>query len=618
MGPTTGGLTIAVSGLPGGVTPHVRVTGPSSYSRDVTSSVTLSDLIPGSYQLNAARVDLPGVSYLAAPQVVSVSVAAGEVANATFAYSATAAATLNLKLAGVQLVQSVQRPDNGVPMVAGRDALLRVFVSANQGNTAQPTVRVRLRQGATVVDSFLITAPGASVPQALDTATLTSTWNVVISGNRMVAGIGLTAELDPTDLVAESNESDNRYPVSGTMSLDLRSVPQFNVRFIPVKQSVNGLTGNATAGNAAALIDVTHRMYPLNQMNIEVRPTYTTSAPVLQNDDGNGAWGQILSEMSALKSSDGSAADYVGVVPATYNSGIAGLGYVGYAAAIAWDKNGSAPNVIAHELGHNLGRQHAPCGNPAGPDPSYPYANATIGVWGYDFIAQQLKSPASYKDLMSYCNPTWVSDYTYEAILQFRGTAPAIGGAAGQGGGGAAEATSGVLLWGRVKQGQLILEPAFVVSAPPRMPSRPGIYRLTGTDAGGGALFDFSFDGDLVADLPGGSERHFAFVVPLGSSEISRLSILSLRANGRRTERQTRSRLGQSALAPSARRLRSGEAEVRWDPAYPMALVRDAASGQVLSFARGRLGRIAFPGTALLVDLSDGVRSVSHTVLVAP
>ena len=42
------------------------------------------------------------------------------------------------------LVQSVQTYDRTVPLVRDRDALLRVFVTANQVNTALPDVDVTL------------------------------------------------------------------------------------------------------------------------------------------------------------------------------------------------------------------------------------------------------------------------------------------------------------------------------------------------------------------------------------------------------------------------------------------------------------------------------------------
>jgi hypothetical protein len=73
--------------------------------------------------------------------------------------------------------------------------------------------------------------------------------------------------------------------------------------------------------------------------------------------------------------------------------------------------------VAAHELGHNFGRNHAPCGGAGGPDPSYPYPDAKLGTYGWN--GAQLLSPTQFVDLMSYCNPGWVSDYSYEGVQQF-------------------------------------------------------------------------------------------------------------------------------------------------------------------------------------------------------
>jgi hypothetical protein len=84
----------------------------------------------------------------------------------------------------------------------------------------------------------------------------------------------------------------------------------------------------------------------------------------------------------------------------------------GSGAKDAWD-------TLAHELGHALGREHADCGNPDGPDPSYPYRNATLGeTYGYDFDLAKLLKPKAYRDVMSYCTPVWISDYTYSALFE--------------------------------------------------------------------------------------------------------------------------------------------------------------------------------------------------------
>jgi hypothetical protein len=49
-----------------------------------------------------------------------------------------------------------------------------------------------------------------------------------------------------------------------------------------------------------------------------------------------------------------------------------------------------------------------------------------------------------------------------------------------------------------------------------------------------------------------------------------------------------------------------------------MALVRDPATGQILSFARGGQIDLAAPGQSLDVTLSDGVSSVRQIVAIVP
>ena len=39
-----------------------------------------------------------------------------------------------------------------------------------------------------------------------------------------------------------------------------------------------------------------------------------------------------------------------------------------------------------------------------------------IGTWGYDSLSGQLKNPSNTADFMGYCEPSWISDYTYEAL----------------------------------------------------------------------------------------------------------------------------------------------------------------------------------------------------------
>src|SRR5690606_37384197 len=58
--------------------------------------------------------------------------------------------------------------------------------------------------------------------------------------------------------------------------------------------------------------------------------------------------------------------------------------------------------TMAHEVGHNHGREHAPCGGASDPDPDYPYTGASLGWWGF-IDPDRLLAPNSSRDIMSYC-----------------------------------------------------------------------------------------------------------------------------------------------------------------------------------------------------------------------
>jgi hypothetical protein len=592
----------------------VTVSGPAGYSRLLTATTQLSGLAVGVYRVTPGYVNAQGQTWTGQSSADSVVLAGGDSTGVVVTYTGGAATSLNLGIAGVQLIQSTQRADNSIPMVANRDALLRVFVTANSANAVAPAVRVRVFSGLTQVDSLDVSAPGTGVPQTVDTANLSASWNVLIPAARVLSGLAYQVEVDPGDAVAETDETDNRWPGTSTrQSVAVQVVPAFNLRFVPVHQSVNGLTGQVNNANKDAFVAVGRKIFPLATANVTVRSVYTTSAAALDANDNSGGWGQILNETSALQAADGSPDHYVSIVATAYSSGIAGLGWVGAPAAVAWDKSGSAPGVIAHELGHNFGRLHAPCGNPSGPDASYPYVGGGIGTWGIDLPALSLKSPATLKDLMSYCHPEWVSDYTYMGVLSFRGAGPTVLPSAAAG--------PGLLVWGRMRNGTIILEPALTVNAPPRLPGRPGPEQIEGLDGAGNRVFSLSFEGELVPDLPGGEERQFAYVVPLPDRDRARLAGLRLTARGLTALRVSTAALRALSTASSqpVTATRVGEeTEVRWDRAYPLAVIRDARTGEILALARDGVARLRGKASVLRVELSEGVSSTPGVTLGAP
>lgn len=78
----------------------------------------------------------------------------------------------------------------------------------------------------------------------------------------------------------------------------------------------------------------------------------------------------------------------------------------------------SLPRAAAHELGHNFGLLHAPCGVLDGLDTNYPPSlGGRIGFVGFNVHTGE-PIPASYYDMMSYCGErAWISAYNTERLF---------------------------------------------------------------------------------------------------------------------------------------------------------------------------------------------------------
>ena len=612
----TTGLTVTIDGLPAGTAADVSVTGPGGFSQTITATQTFNNLTPGTYTITANSVSSGSTGYSPSPASQTTTVATGSVASASVSYSVVVPGALNLKIDGMYLTQSVQTYSGAVPLVKDRNGYLRVFVTANQSNVAQPAVRVRFYNGInpTPVQTLTINSPGLSTPLSPDESSLSNSWNVAVPGSLIQPNLKILADVDPSNTVVEANEGDNNFPASGlALAMDVRTTSAFSVRFVPVLQQVAGRLGNVSDGNKDQVLAETMKMHPLAAYDADVRTTpYISGAPAL--DAGNAStWTQVLSEVNTLRQTDVSSRYYFGVVNPNYSSGIAGVGYVPGQAALGWDKLPSASGVAAHEWGHNWGRSHAPCGvSPA--DPAYPYADAATGVYGMDVATATLKPPTT-KDLMSYCNPEWISDYTYKAVIDYRSANPDVASASAF----SQALQSCLIVWGRIENGKMILEPAFEVVTRPSLPARGGDYSVEGRAADGSRIFSLPFTPDEIADVPG-DNKQFSFAIPLASDRAARLATIRLAGRGHEVISQRRGALPQAGarVAPiSVRRTGTGEVALQWDAAaHPMLLVRDGVTGQVISFARGGSVQLPARHQELSIGFSNGVQSREMRVAV--
>ena len=517
------------------------------------------------------------------------------------------------------LTQSTQTLGGAVPLVQNRDGYLRVFVVANQANTATPQVRVRLYVNGTLEGSpAVIAAPSHSVPTSVNESVLTNSWNVAVPGSLIQPGLSILADVDPSQAIPESQRANNSFPVSGTpLPLTVKSLSQFLIRFVPVKQSVNNLTGDVSSSNKDALLVKTVKIHPISSYSADVHATYTTTAAALTGANGNGAWQSILGEIQALRVAEGSSRNYFGIAKVSYTNGIVGISYIGAGASLGYDGS-TAVEIISHELGHAWGRSHAPCGVTGATDPSYPYPSGNIGVYGLDVSTTTLYPPAT-AEVMSYCHPQWISDYTYTGVYNWRVAHPSSPDLVH------ADLQPCIIVWGHITSGHVVLEPSFEMLTRPSLPEQSGAYALRALDVNGAPLFALSFDGDTVADAAGAG-RSFAYAVPLSRATrpIASLVLAGPRGSARRvaapgaSSSVSGSRALGTTTAALARRVGNG-ASITWNAQrYPLAVVRDLRTGEILSLARGGAANIETSASDLELTLSDGVRSTVMQSHVAP
>ncbi len=536
--------------------------------------------------------------------------------------------SLDFHVDKIQLTQSTQTLSNAVPIIAGKAAFARVFVLANQSNSAAPVVLVTLMNNGVPVAGYpkTVTAPAANVPTTIDESSLGKSWNLAIPATDLATPVGtgysLTATVDPTSALAECDETNNTTTVAYTST----TAPTFHSTIFPVVLS----SGTGDVSNTAQWVSQLQKMYPISDVDVVAGAPFTGSVTSLTSN-GNG-WDTLLNDLTTKHQADGASNRYYyGSLKVGYSGGVAGLGWVpntpssGFAqrTAIGWDKTGYGDGgdywyVFAHETGHTMGRNHSPCGGAAGPDPNYPYANASIGMWGYDTTSGDLWNPATTKDIMGYCSPNWVSDYVYTKILQFRAGAGGFLHAPEDAALPEALATSRecLLVRGILREdGRLELLPSFRTQALPSALPATSALNVEGQDEAGHTLFSAPLELMELGCGPNAHDRHFVMALPISASGLDALAGLQFTREGQviATHRSTlRSSARVVATEPEARTLKPGFVALTWDASvHPAAMVRNTDTGEVIAILKGGSQTLATQAKRLDVVLSDGV--VSHT-----
>ncbi len=463
-------------------------------------------------------------------------------------------------LAGIPLVyltQAVQNRDASVPLIAGRDALVRVFVVADSVNHLDSDVRVTFYRGRNVVHVARMAAVGGhGIPVEVDEGRLETTHHARIPGNVLFPGVEMVVELDPGAKLPLRGGSQRRVPRLGRLKLDVRQVRKFKMTIVPIQVEgrdpglAEGASGMTIRSEA---VRETLKMLPISDYDFSVRETFHVSP-------GR----SLLQEVDLLRIADGDPGYYTGII------GGGGVAYLNGRANLSDTTTGT----MTHEFGHNMSLLHTNCGDPLFyVDWDFPHAGGRTGAWGHDRETGTLWSPAT-AEVMSYCRDLgyWISDFHFAKALKYRlyeeeeQDFPQAGDR---------DRTPALVLWGRTGPDAVTLDPAFVVDAVPSLPGGGGRYRIEGRTARGGPLFALRFDPQIEAES---GEEHFVFTLPVNPAWAGSLASITVAGPN-----------GSDRLDATVQR--------------PIAVVTDRVTGRIRALLRDfETAPVAGPGEVVTVS----------------
>ena len=183
----------------------------------------------------------------------------------------------------------------------------------------------------------------------------------------------------------------------------------------------------------ATTFDYTRRVWPTGDVLFSGYTTieFSSSLAGTASEGCGSGFNSLLDELQDLR---GDTDDLVyGLLPnGTPLTGVGGCGGSGVGTGMV-----GAGATAAHEAGHAVGRDHAPCDDsarcdsPLDTDDDFPnygsYVSDSVGEFGFDVENNTVFDPATSRDFMGYSGTNWISPYTYAALMAKGDPSPSTG-----------------------------------------------------------------------------------------------------------------------------------------------------------------------------------------------
>jgi hypothetical protein len=531
----------------------------------------------------------------------------------------------NLQLVSVQFTQGVQDATGSISLVAGLPTAVNVAISRSKESTASVPVVLRLFRGGSLIRTDTARTGGVLGPSYSPTA---PSAQFLIPAATVSGALSWQVEIDPARTVGDSSRLDNLLPGSTPRALNVVALLPISIRFVPIiLSSHENATGSLSSGSTERFVQTIRQTMPVGAIVTEIGTALTSSANFGTPPVGAAAsfWTSVLQEIDVARvSSPQRAAYWYGVVGAPsgytrFTNG--GYGYIpngasetggGTRTAVGFGVSTSnsaafASKTLAHELGHMLGRLHAPSCSAGSPiDANFPDALGTILLPGFDVWSwasgvstRAFSVSASTGDVMGYCAEVWASPHTWSGILRWRQLSQPVVAQV--------RAEPAVLIAGSISpDGQVSLRPAL-----------DGDAIIPASDLTGDMVVELQADGGAVIARQqlqstrvdhGDGARHFLAVLPRNAAQ-NAAAVLATARDGQSA--MVRAVAGDASV--QVRAVRGNRTEVTTQSGRAI-LLRDATSGEVLSI--GWNGRAVVPTRgAISATVSNGVRSRTELLL---